>query len=157
MIGCFVPIDLTTPPASMRPLQGQGAEEAEGDTEEIAPPALDALESLWNSGYFVLLGWLPTPGYGMLPLVNHSAVPSTVTPSRIPHATHRSAAVREVERWILGYVVPESAHETDKTSVSPEPAPRDWPLPELLPSRLTGAEPVIEDGRPVPGLTVLDF
>ena len=114
-------------------------------------------ESVWNSGYFVLLGWLPTPGYGMLPLVNHSAVPSTVTPSRIPHATHRSAAVREVERWILGYVVPESAHETDKTSVSPEPAPRDWPLPELLPSRLTGAEPVIEDGRPVPGLTVLDF
>ena len=55
MIGCFVPIDLTTPPASMRPLQGQGAEEAEVDTEEIAPPALDALESVWNPGYFVLL------------------------------------------------------------------------------------------------------
>ena len=68
-----------------------------------------------------------------------------------------SAAVREVEGWMLGYVVPESAHATDKTSVPPEPASRDWPLPELLPSRLTGAEPAIDDGRPVPGLTVLDF
>ena len=35
--------------------------------------------------------------------------------------------------------------------------PRDRPFPELIPSRLTGAEPVINDGRPVPGLTVLDF
>ena len=42
-------------------------------------------------------------------------------------------------------------------SVPPEPASRDWPLPELLPARLTGAEPVIDDGRPVPRLTVLDF
>ena len=32
-----------------------------------------------------------------------------------------------------------------------------YPLPELIPSRLTGAESVIDDGHPVPGLTVLDF
>ena len=76
---------------------------------------------------------------------------------RRPDGAPLSAAVREVEGWMLGYVVPESAHATDKTSVPPEPASRDWPLPELLPSRLTGAEPAIDDGRPVPGLTVLDF
>ena len=33
--------------------------------------------------------------------------------------------------------------QTDKTSVPPEPASRDWPLPELSPARLTGTEPVL--------------